>query len=662
MLDYGSSIMYYPLRHESNANKESMLNSSATSLLDGSASTARPFGSYSFTPQSGTTPGFHHAGNLQGLHNQGNYNMQTMPNTLSSRNAGYGGPSSAAHQSGGGVSSGRFSINNLGVGLSQLSQGGLQGQSSMTNRTGSSVVGNHSFSNNVNGVGGSGVGSPGSSSISNRGSLSGGSVNMQNLNNSRVNMGQFSSSSGIGVQGPGRPANSLLQQGVNMSSSSYNPSGDLLAMLSRASPQGVSSMLGNNFSTSPSSGMQGQFHSANGHIGGMSPSSVGNGNDGVAFDINDFPQLTTRQSPSGSMQGSVGGLRKQGINAIVQQNQEFSIQNEDFPALPGFKGGSHELSSELHQHQKDQQHDLSMQAQHFLMGRSTGFSQGGIYATNRHLLQQQPAGNVSDLQHLHAGVADSFSSTRGLSASYHSQTGTPGSSATQVHRSGVGGALGQYDQNLNYQHQSPSRTGGTFTQQQHQAGMTGTLRDSLKQGGSAHQPDRFGLLGLLSVIRMSDPDLTALALGTDLTTLGLNLNSRENLYKTFASPWADEPIRGEPDFVVPPCYDQKAPQLQPNHFTKFQDNTLFYIFYSMPRDEAQLCAANELLNRGWVFHKELKRWLKRAPNSEPMVKTLTYERGTFYFLDPATLEMGCKENFVLHYEMLEKCPNLPAQQ
>lgn len=65
----------------------------------------------------------------------------------------------------------------------------------------------------------------------------------------------------------------------------------------------MSSLLGNNFSTSPSSGMQGQLHSANGHVGGMSPSSVGNGNDGVAFDINDFPQLTTRQSPSGNMQG-----------------------------------------------------------------------------------------------------------------------------------------------------------------------------------------------------------------------------------------------------------------------------------------------------------------------------------------------------------------------
>jgi len=78
----------------------------------------------------------------------------------------------------------------------------------------------------------------------------------------------------------------------------------ILERVFAASPQGVSSLLGNNFSTSPSAGMQGQLHSANGHVGGMSPSSVGNGNDGVAFDINDFPQLTTRQSSSGNMQGT----------------------------------------------------------------------------------------------------------------------------------------------------------------------------------------------------------------------------------------------------------------------------------------------------------------------------------------------------------------------
>jgi len=44
---------------------------------------------------------------------------------------------------------------------------------------------------------------------------------------------------------------------------------------------------------------------------------------------------------------------------------------------------------------------------------------------------------------------------------------------------------------------------------------------------------RFGLLGLLDVIRMTDRDLNSLALGNDLTTFGLNLNSSECLYTNF---------------------------------------------------------------------------------------------------------------------------------
>ena len=39
--------------------------------------------------------------------------------------------------------------------------------------------------------------------------------------------------------------------------------------------------------------------------------------------------------------------------------------------------------------------------------------------------------------------------------------------------------------------------------------------------------DQFGMIGLLTFIRAAetDPNLVSLALGTDLTTLGLNLNS-----------------------------------------------------------------------------------------------------------------------------------------
>lgn len=85
---------------------------------------------------------------------------------------------------------------------------------------------------------------------------------------------------------------------------------------------------------------------------------------------------------------------------------------------------------------------------------------------------------------------------------------------------------------------------------------------SFKEPGlklAPQSPDRYGLLGLLGVIRMSNPDLTSLALGIDLTTLGLNLNSSENLHKTFGSPWSDEPAKGDPEFAVPQCYYAKQP-------------------------------------------------------------------------------------------------------
>ena len=60
----------------------------------------------------------------------------------------------------------------------------------------------------------------------------------------------------------------------------------------------------------------------------------------------------------------------------------------------------------------------------------------------------------------------------------------------------------------------------------------------------------FGLLGLLSVIRMTDADRNALALGTDLTMLGMNLNSGDNLYTNFASPWSEAPATKEPHYQV----------------------------------------------------------------------------------------------------------------
>lgn len=57
--------------------------------------------------------------------------------------------------------------------------------------------------------------------------------------------------------------------------------------------------------------------------------------------------------------------------------------------------------------------------------------------------------------------------------------------------------------------------------------------------------NQFGMVGLLTFIRAAetDPNLVTLSLGTDLTGLGLNLNSQESLHTTFAGPFVAQPCR-----------------------------------------------------------------------------------------------------------------------
>nr|KJB55978.1 hypothetical protein B456_009G102700 [Gossypium raimondii]KJB55980.1 hypothetical protein B456_009G102700 [Gossypium raimondii] len=353
------------------------------------------------------------------------------------------------------------------------------------------------------------------------------------------------------------------------------------------------------------------------------------------------PQLTSRPNSSGGPQGQLGSLRKQGLTPIVQQNQEFSIQNEDFPALPGFKGGNADYAMDLHQ--KEQLHDNTismMQSQQFSMGRSGAFNLGGSYSSHRPQ-QQQHAPSASS-----SGV------------SFASNSGPPGIGLRPLNSSNTVSGMG-YDQLIQqyqqHQNQSPFRL-------QQMSAVNQSFREPGLKSTQAAQSDSdpFGLLGLQSVIKMTNPDLTSLALGIDLTTLGLNLNSSENLHKTFGSPWSDEPAKGDPEFTVPQCYYAKQPPaLHQGYFSKFTVDALFYIFYSMPKDEAQLYAANELYNRGWFYHKEFRFWFMRVPNVEPLVKTNTYERGSYHYFDPNSFEIIRKDNFVVHYELLEKRPSLP---
>ncbi|XP_071829170.1 CCR4-NOT transcription complex subunit 2-like isoform X3 [Apostichopus japonicus] len=177
--------------------------------------------------------------------------------------------------------------------------------------------------------------------------------------------------------------------------------------------------------------------------------------------------------------------------------------------------------------------------------------------------------------------------------------------------------------------------------------------------------DPFGMVGLLTFLRAieTDPGLVQLALGSDLTTLGLNLNSQENLHSTFQSPWADAPSRPQDiDFHVPQEYltnPHIKEKIAPIKLNRYGEDLLFYLYYSHGGDVLQVAAAAELYNRDWRYHKDERVWITRGPGMEPQVKTQTYERGVYYYFDYGRWCKVAKE-FHLDYEKLEERPHLPS--
>uniref|UniRef100_A0A6B2L1G4 NOT2/NOT3/NOT5 C-terminal domain-containing protein n=2 Tax=Arcella intermedia TaxID=1963864 RepID=A0A6B2L1G4_9EUKA len=165
-------------------------------------------------------------------------------------------------------------------------------------------------------------------------------------------------------------------------------------------------------------------------------------------------------------------------------------------------------------------------------------------------------------------------------------------------------------------------------------------------------PDPFGLLGLLRILKTTDRDLHMLSSGTDLTTLGLNLGSSDALYATFASPFSDVPLKREPEYQIPSCYYIRPPLAPPtDKMSLFSDETLFYIFYSMPKDALQFAAAAELQNRDWTYHTELKLWFQRSPGTTAQVKS-NYEQGSYIYFDVQHWEKRRKTNFRMDYDKL----------
>jgi CCR4-NOT transcription complex subunit 2 len=292
----------------------------------------------------------------------------------------------------------------------------------------------------------------------------------------------------------------------------------------------------------------------------------------------------------------------------------FNMATEDFPALPGAPPQS---------------------------GANSGNS-GSAPTSSPSLLIGGTSSAVNSSQVGVGFVTGASRAPSGSSGLYSSDldngTGTSATGAGGSQLEGAGllggsalgglGGLGGLQQNTGSQ---PTQLNLTTTRSSTTTTTSSVVAGSGSATGTALSGD-FGLLGLLGVIRMTDADRNALALGSDLTMLGLNLGSSEHIYNTFASPWSESSgSTKEPHYQLPMCYYMQPPALKTGHLSKFQLETLFYIFYALPKDVLQAYAAQELYSREWRYHGDLKLWFKRAGPSDGITSSSTASPQYLYF-------------------------------
>ncbi|KAF4155704.1 hypothetical protein CNMCM6069_007681 [Aspergillus lentulus] len=238
-----------------------------------------------------------------------------------------------------------------------------------------------------------------------------------------------------------------------------------------------------------------------------------------------------------------------------------------------------------------------------------------------------------------------------------------GTSRSPVNQ-GANGVPGSEKEDLNVTTMANQRNFTEQQQAQQPQAAAGEAQDVAAAAQSTEQPplaqmselDRFGLAGLLRMIHSDSPDVASLAVGQDLMTLGLDLNQPEPLHTSFASPFVASmsAVPMEQNFSLPACYSVANIQPLQTRIPSFSDETLFYIFYSMPRDIVQELAAEELMGRKWRYHKIERCWLTRDEtypgpvDVEPRVS----ERGVYLIWDPTTWKKIRRE-FILRYEDLD---------
>jgi hypothetical protein len=240
---------------------------------------------------------------------------------------------------------------------------------------------------------------------------------------------------------------------------------------------------------------------------------------GTSFDLNEFPSLGS----------SVGGGNSNGLAAAMREQQQLLAQQQSMQGPSQYTSPSTTASRSTNLYMQAMTgtngNNFSMANEDFPAlggGNSAGGGLSGMSSNN-----SSGALNVSSL--LSNSSPFQLNSNAAENNMYNSKPGLEtGTSQLEGHAGLLGGAgLGNVSAPI----------------------PVATVPSNLPAGNALGGD--FGLLGLLGIIRMTDADRNALALGSDLQLLGLNLGSTEQIFGTFASPWSESNTGSkEPHFQV----------------------------------------------------------------------------------------------------------------
>ncbi|EPS28138.1 hypothetical protein PDE_03084 [Penicillium oxalicum 114-2] len=421
-----------------------------------------------------------------------------------------------------------------------------------------------------------------------------------------------------------------------------------------------------NFNLPGTSSLQSNQQRTVGTMGSFAQ-SLGGSQPSTALDLSEFPSLsgTSQQSQS---QNPVWA------NASQRAAQHTPVQRQQHPPASQPPSRNSQSQQLLAQQSSQASHDDILPSAAQFANRLDDFRNGGQGISSQLGAGSQPqTGNIDEFPPLGrnvgnvGNVAAELVQERRASIMQGSGFGTYnngiGSSRSPANQ-GANGTLGQEKDELNNTLLSGQRNFSDPQLLQQRQQQESEVQESAPGLQSAEQPplaqmsdlDRFGLNGLLRMIHSESPDVASLAVGQDLMTLGLDLNQPEPLHTSFASPFVSSmsAVPLEQDFALPSCYNVANIQPLSSRIPGFSDETLFYIFYSMPRDIMQELVAEELMGRKWRYHKLERCWLTRDESYPgPVdVERGVSERGVYLLWDHTSWKKIRRE-FILRYEDLD---------